>query len=86
MKKTLMVRNRHGIHVRVAARIAEECQKYGSKVMFCKGCSKADGCSIIGMLLLCAGEGSKIELEVDGGSEDIAIAAIADIFENEVSI
>jgi phosphotransferase system HPr (HPr) family protein len=78
--KKLIVHNEHGIHARVALRVVEKNKAMESKVTLCKGFSKADGCSVLDMLLLCAGKGSEIELVARGGDEEKAIEAISEIF------
>jgi phosphotransferase system HPr (HPr) family protein len=78
--KKVIVHNEHGIHARVALRVVEKTKALDSKVTLCKGCSKADGCSVLDMLLLSAGKGSEIELVVSGGNEEKTINAISEIF------
>jgi phosphocarrier protein len=78
--KKVIVNNDHGIHARVALRILEASRDSKSQVTICKGCLKADGCSILELLLLGAEKGSEIELVVDGGNEDNGIASLTDIF------
>ena len=78
--KKVIVQNEHGIHARVALRVFEKSKGLDSKVTLCKGCDKADGCSILNMLLLGAQKGSEIELIVNGGDEEKTIEAISDIF------
>jgi phosphotransferase system HPr (HPr) family protein len=79
-KKKVVVHNEHGIHARVALRVVEKSKAFESKITLCKGCSKANGCSVLDMLLLCAEKGSEIELVASGGDEEKAIDAISEIF------
>jgi len=78
--RKVIVQNEHGIHARVAIRVLEKARNLDSQVTICKGCVKADGCSILEMLLLGAGKGSEVELIVSGGDEEQSINAISDIF------
>jgi len=78
--KKIIVQNEHGIHARVAMRVLEKSKSLGSQVTICKDCIKADGCSILQLLLLGAAKGSEVELIVEGGDEEKNIAAISDIF------
>jgi phosphotransferase system HPr (HPr) family protein len=80
LRKKVIVHNEHGIHARVALRVVQRSKTMESKVTLCKGCSKADGCSVLDMLLLCAEKGSEIELVASGGDEEKAIEAISEIF------
>jgi phosphocarrier protein len=78
--KKVIVHNEHGIHARVAMRVLEKSRDLSSQVTICKGCVKANGCSILEMLLLGADKGSEVELFVDGGNEEETIKTISDIF------
>lgn len=78
--KKIIVQNEHGMHARVALRVLEKSKGLGSEITLCKGCVKANGCSILEMLLLGAEKGSEIELIVNGGDEEKSIKAISEIF------
>jgi phosphocarrier protein HPr len=78
--KKVIVRNEHGIHARVAYRVAEKSKTLDSKITLCKGSEKADGCSVLGMLLLGAEKGSEIDIIAGGGDEAKSIEAISEIF------
>ena len=78
--KKVIVCNEHGIHARVALRVLEKSKDLQSQVTICKGCVKAQGCSILEMLMLGAEKGSEVELIVNGGDEEKCIEMISDIF------
>ncbi|MGA2507508.1 MAG: HPr family phosphocarrier protein [Chitinispirillaceae bacterium] len=78
--KKVIVQNEHGIHARVALAVLEKSKGLDSQVTICKGCEKADGCSILELLLLGAEKGSEIELIVTGGDEEKSIKTISEIF------
>jgi len=80
LSKKVTVRNEHGLHARVAVRVLEQSKTLGSKVAICKGCTRANGCSILELLLLGAEKGSEVEVIVEGGDEARSLAAISDIF------
>jgi len=82
IQKTFTVREKHGIHARPAARIVQTCQGLNSQITLCYGCQKADGCSILDLLLLATKEGSQIEVIVEGGNEKDAISKITELFES----
>lgn len=78
--RKVIVQNEHGIHARVAMRVLEKTRNLDSRVTICKGCVKANGCSILEMLLLDAVKGSEVELIVSGGDEENSINVLSDIF------
>jgi phosphotransferase system HPr (HPr) family protein len=86
IQKSFIIKQNEGIHARPAAKIAEKCLQLNSKVTFCNGCNKADGCSILQLLLLDAGKGSTIDVTVSGGNEKAAIDEVGGLFENGAGI
>jgi phosphotransferase system HPr (HPr) family protein len=86
IKKSFIIKQNEGIHARPAAKIAEKCLQLSSKVTLCNGCNKADGCSILQLLLLDAGKGSQIDVTVNGGNEKAAIDEVGRLFENGAGI
>jgi len=78
--KKVIVTNDHGIHARVAMRVVEKTKNLSSHVTICNKCRKADGCSILQLLMLEAEKGAEIELVVTGIDEERGLREIADIF------
>jgi phosphotransferase system HPr (HPr) family protein len=78
--RKVVVQDEHGMHARVALKILEKSKALNSKVTICNGCTKADGCSILELLLLGAQQGTELELVVNGGDEEKNIELIADLF------
>ena len=85
-KRSLIIRNQHGLHARVAALLVELAAELDSSVFVIKGSEKANGRSIIELMNLGAGEGSVIEIVVSGGDEALALDAVSCIFENGAGI
>lgn len=84
--KQVVVGREHGIHARPAAEIAEICRNFDGKVTICKGCDKADGCSILEVLLLGVEKGSTVEVVVDGNDDVNTLCRIIDVFESGAGI
>ena len=82
IKKTVIVKELHGIHARPASQIAVVCRKFESKVTLAKEDKHADGRSVLQMLLLAALQGAQIEVTVEGGDEPAAMNQIVEVFEN----
>jgi phosphocarrier protein HPr len=80
LAKKIVVRNEHGIHARVALKIVEQCRNSSSQITVCKGCEKADGCSLLQLLMLGAEEGSEIEVIADGGREENSLDELSILF------
>lgn len=81
IKRTVTIRNRAGLHTRPAAAIVKLASKFKSDFYIIKDGFRINGKSIIGVMTLAAGQGTELELELDGSDEDEAANIIADYFE-----
>ena len=74
--KELVVQNKMGIHARPAAMIVRITNKFKAEVFVEKDEEQVNGKSIMGLMMLAAGKGSKVKFIVTG---DDAPAMIADL-------
>jgi phosphocarrier protein HPr len=81
IKRTVTIRNRAGLHTRPAAAIVKLASKFKSDFYIIKDGFRINGKSIIGVMTLAAGQGTELELELDGSDENEAANTIADYFE-----
>lgn len=80
--RTVVVRCEHGLHARVAASVVKLAHSYESSVQIrCQGCPHANACSIMELLMLGAGIGTRLQVVAEGPDEAVVIDAIADVFE-----
>ncbi len=68
------------MHLRVAGQVVEAAKRYNVDIAICKGCEKADGCSILQLLMLAASEGCEIEIAVNGEQECNAMDELKGLF------
>ena len=73
-KMTLV--NRRGLHARAAVKLVTVCSKYVSDVAIVVNGRRANGRHLIAILLLSAGMGSQVSIEVSGPDEVEAITAV----------
>ncbi len=76
--------NKLGLHARASAKLTQLAGKYKSEVWMTKGTRRINAKSIMGVMMLAAGKGSKVSIETDGPDEaeamDALLALIADYF------
>ena len=80
-EKVIVVKNRAGIHARPAAMIVQTADQYHSRILFKKEHEEVDAKSIMGVITLGATFNSKITISAEGNDEQIAVEAIARLFE-----
>jgi phosphocarrier protein len=76
--------NKLGLHARASAKLTQLAGKYKCEVWMAKGPRRINAKSIMGVMMLAAGKGSRVTLETDGPDEqeamDALLALIADYF------
>lgn len=76
MQRQLSIRNKLGLHARAAAKFVHCANQFEADVVVRKDSLEVNGKSIMGVLLLAAPRGSRIEVTVDGPDEEDALAAL----------
>jgi phosphocarrier protein HPr len=78
---TVKIINPLGLHARAAARFVHTASGFAARIRVARGGREMDGKSIMGLLLLAAGQGSTITITADGTDEEQALAALRDLVE-----
>lgn len=73
---TVTILNSLGIHVRPAALIVQVSSKFQSEVKLVKNGVEVNGKSIMGVMMLAAGQGSQLTIIAQGKDEKEAVAAL----------
>ena len=76
LTKELTIANKSGIHARPAAMFVKIATRYGSDIFVEKDGEKINGKSIMGLMMLAAGPGSKVTLHVKGADANAAITEL----------
>jgi len=84
LKQTTTVINKLGLHARASAKLTKIAGAFPCQVWISKGERRVNAKSIMGVMMLAAGNGSEIEIETDGDQEaqamDALLALLADKF------
>jgi len=68
--------NKLGLHARASAKLTQLAAKYQCDVSLARNGRKVNAKSIMGVMMLAAGKGSRITLETEGADEDEAMDAL----------
>ena len=79
----LKIKNTFGIHARPASVFVKLASKFDAKVTVEKDGESVNGKSLIGLLTLAAGYNSRIKITATGKDCSKAIAAIAELVNND---
>lgn len=76
----IQVTNRLGLHARASARLVQLLADYKSGVVLAHRGREINAKSIMGLMLLAAGQGSVLTARVDGPDEAEALRAMSELF------
>src|SRR4029077_19984051 len=77
IKTVLTINNKLGLHARASAKLTKLASSFASDVHLSRNGRRVNAKSIMGVMMLAAGLGTEVELEVDGQDEAKAVEAIA---------
>ena len=84
IEQEIEIINKLGLHARASAKLTQLAAKFQSEVWMTRNKRRVNAKSIMGVMMLAAGKGAKVVLEVNGSDEkecfDALVALIADKF------
>jgi len=76
IERDIEIINKLGLHARASAKLTQLAAKYKSEVWMTRNKRRVNAKSIMGVMMLAAGKGATVFLEVDGIDEVECFAAI----------
>jgi len=71
--------NKLGLHARASAKLTQTANEFAAEVWLSRNGRRVNAKSIMGVMMLAAGQGSRITIEADGADAAAAIAAILNL-------
>lgn len=75
----LHIINKLGLHARAASKFVSCTSRFASAIRVAKDGQWSDGKSIMSMMMLAAGKGSVLEVEIEGDDEQEAFDALQEL-------
>ncbi len=82
LRQKITIINKLGLHARAAAKFVSCAASFSSSIQVGQDGKMVDGKSIMSIMMLAAGKGTELALEIDGKDEEEALAAITQLIEN----
>lgn len=82
IRAQLTIVNKLGLHARAAAKFVACTSAYASCTKVGVNGELVDAKSIMQVMMLAAGKGTVLDVEIDGHDEDAALAALRELIEN----
>jgi phosphocarrier protein HPr len=76
IEREVEIINKLGLHARASAKFTQLAAKYKSDVWMSRNTRRVNAKSIMGVMMLAAGKGSMVKLEVDGADEADCLEAL----------
>ncbi|HET7300395.1 MAG TPA: HPr family phosphocarrier protein [Oleiagrimonas sp.] len=83
LEQDITVSNRLGLHARAAAKLVQTVQVFKSTVMLVSQGREVNAKSIMGVMMLAAGQGTSLTIRADGPDEETALDAAVKLFERK---
>lgn len=76
IKTSITISNKLGLHARASAKLTKLAGSFQSEVAISRNDRRVNAKSIMGVMMLAAGIGSTVEIEIEGPDEQAAMDAI----------
>jgi phosphocarrier protein len=82
LQRELEIVNKLGLHARASAKLTQIAGRYQSQVTLARAGRRVNAKSIMGVMMLAATRGSRVEVETEGPDEAEAMEAITALIAN----
>jgi len=76
LQQEITIVNKLGLHARASAKLTQLAARYESEIWMTRNSRRINAKSIMGVMMLAAGIGSKVMIETEGPDEEQALAAL----------
>jgi len=83
IEKELTIVNRLGLHARPSAMFVKICSRYKADIWVEKDGEQVNGKSIMGLMMLAAGQGSKLRVTCEGSDAEKALEEIESLIQRK---
>ena len=78
-----MIVNKLGLHARAAAKLVTLASEFASEIHVERGSKRVNGKSIMGVMMLAAGQDTSIDLIAEGADEEQAVERLTELIANK---
>jgi phosphocarrier protein HPr len=83
IRRTVTISNRLGLHARASAKLTKLAGGFQSEVFMTRNGRRVNAKSIMGVMMLAAGMGAEVEIEIEGSDEQTAMDAIVALIDEK---
>jgi phosphocarrier protein len=82
-QREVEIQNKLGLHARAAAKLTQTAGKFAADVWLSRNGRRVNAKSVMGVMMLAAGRGSRIAIETQGADAEAALTAIAALVDDK---
>ena len=82
IKSSITISNKLGLHARASAKLTKLAGGFKCDVHLSRNGRRVNAKSIMGVMMLAAGQGSEVEIETDGADQEAAMQALRQLIES----
>ena len=83
IKSTIIISNKLGLHARASAKLTQLAGTFAADVHLSRNGRRVNAKSIMGVMMLAAGMGTEIEIEIEGPDETGAMQALRELIDGK---
>jgi phosphocarrier protein len=83
IKASIRINNKLGLHARASAKLTKLAASFRSEVFMSRNGRRVNAKSIMGVMMLAAGIGTKVEIEIEGEDERQAMDALVALIDDK---
>ena len=83
IQSTITISNKLGLHARASAKLTKLAGTYASEIHISRNGRRVNAKSIMGVMMLAAGMGSVVDIEVEGADEQDAMNAMRGLIDSK---
>ena len=77
--RVLPITNKRGLHARASAKFVQVAERFEAAITVTRSGETVGATSIMGLMMLAAGNGSSVTVEARGSDAEAAVAALAEL-------
>jgi phosphocarrier protein HPr len=83
IRRTVTISNKLGLHARASAKLTKLAGGFQSEVFMTRSGRRVNAKSIMGVMMLAAGMGAEVEVEIEGADEQAAMDALVALIDDK---
>jgi phosphocarrier protein len=82
-QREVEIANKLGLHARASAKLTQTASRFAAEIWLSRNGRRVNAKSIMGVMMLAAGKGSRIMVETEGADAEDAMAALVGLIEDK---